>query len=273
SGVGGIGKTALVKKYIEQYEEEYDHIYWIDYQDNLLSSITRQLAQELGIYMPSPEETFVETMKKLSKYTGRNLLVIDSFDNLADIGSLHRLPLKGFEKIVTARLDVAIESTVPIKLLGLRPPDAREMFLRLYFATPEGRIPQLSEDMDGKLAKLLEKVGFHPLAIEVAAKTLTQNPDLSFQDLLSFKDNIEIKVRHEIAETSLGKFLAQLFNASSVSDDGLRVLKNFAVLPSQPYPEWLIKGGLVLHHDNAAPKAYRLTSEQYITALRELVGS
>src|SRR5581483_2826209 len=80
SGVGGIGKTALVKKYIEQYEEEYDHIYWIDYQDNLLSSITRQLAQELGIYMPSPEETFVETMKKLSKYTGRNLLVIDSFD-------------------------------------------------------------------------------------------------------------------------------------------------------------------------------------------------
>lgn len=177
-GEGAMGKSTLLKLYVDRYHNEYDHIIWLSTESGLVNTLT--LNPELSLHLNSPisasdqfSERFDLILGKLNKITGNNLLVIDGYSNIepqmADLRSL-----KNWHIMVGTRLRLEGWKTLPIKPLSF------ESAKTLYFS-----FNNHTDVSDLQLKTLFNLVDYNTLIITLVAKMINYSFDLSLDYVIT----------------------------------------------------------------------------------------
>ena len=246
-GIGGIGKTTITSKYIQNYFSDYDHFVWVNVprdpdkeqstQPTTKSVIANDtlnfLSQNLHFeYDPklSEEIKFKLVMEKLKEIPGENLLIIDNAGSeiLQIRDSLPSPP--NWRILIISR--EYINSFIPYRLDVLSPDDAKDLFLTHH---PSGK-----NEIDTVNA-LIAKIGFHTLTLELLAKfceiELSSHPVLDiFNKIIDHKFHTlseEIWTNHSNKEVDLYAYLLSAFNHSSLAKNECDILSQWALLPSE----------------------------------------
>ena len=130
SGLAGVGKTTVVKKFVSEHLDDntFDHICWIDYQGSLRESFLTQIDHGYDFREYTIDEIYQKLIADLVNLKGNNLLVIDGFNNVEDEANIKSLPVN-FKTIITSRYILRQDMIKRYELSTLSPEEAKEFFL------------------------------------------------------------------------------------------------------------------------------------------------
>jgi tetratricopeptide (TPR) repeat protein len=160
SGVGGVGKSELVNRYLDSYKDEYKRVAYVQISDDesIESTYMRLFASVLGL---DKESSFDDLIRVLQSFASdRNLMIIDDLHSLEDYKKIEPLN-RAFEILITSRKRFSDTVVYDLDILSLD--DARELFCTIYKCDD-------SVDIDTILAKL----GYHPLFVVLMASALAE---------------------------------------------------------------------------------------------------
>jgi tetratricopeptide (TPR) repeat protein len=166
TGLGGIGKSTLVREYARRHRTGFNPIWWIPAEDSAaieagLAGLARRLQPELALLPDEAAAGWARTW--LSAHEGW-LLLLDNVTDPADVADLIA-DLPGGRFLLTSRTTVGWHGIAVATGLGVLEDDqATELMERIAG-------PAL---MDGA-ARLCQLLGNLPLAIEQAAAYMQQN--------------------------------------------------------------------------------------------------
>lgn len=178
-GLGGIGKTQLVRKYAQVYEHEHDHIIWINTET--LRYSFQQVAKKLEITTSSDDtESIVENV--YHHLAADNCLFI--FDNAEIDDVFDFLPCKSYDNsypipfiLITSRNNewVGIQADI-IQLKELKLIEAIDFVKKGLEVTDDGQCQGVND--------LVELLQFYPLALRQAIayyqiEKRTRNPEFT----------------------------------------------------------------------------------------------
>lgn len=237
NGLGGVGKTELCRRYFWESFDRCARLAWIDYLGSLKESFATQFIGIPAAKGQTLEERFADVLLELSSLDPGSLLIIDNIDNPEDpaLPRLRALPCK---VIANSRLSLGGFDACPLGFLS--PEKCRELFLRHY----QGKADEQA------LEKLLQRAGYHTLAVELLAKTAAA-AGLSLPALLEklkqagfnlggINETVSTAWHGETARRRLFQHLEKVFDLSALGEDERHVLANLSVLP----PLYLDRGEL-----------------------------
>ncbi len=232
NGVGGIGKTAILREFCHQNEQKFNHIIWINGKNGILENLSRDNNLRVNLKISSNYQHTADISQRivnvLNTIDGSNLLVLDDADE--EFHQIRRiLPLNANWKIVsTSRFE--FDSFPNLTIGSLSKDEAIELFYKHYHLQKKDEIIQ----------ELFEPLDFHALSVELFAKT-AQFHKLPLKDLkkrvLSFsfdfgkKTNINSDHSAVIID-NLGRYYEKIFPIDSNPKDEIDILRRFALLPS-----------------------------------------
>lgn len=222
SGCGGIGKSELVKRYINLYKHSYDAVVFLRYTGSIAETL-----RNIKIKGVSDSNDMLKTIEELCD--DRTLLVIDNFDMLPDEDIYLEYILSiGSKIIITTRTDFSglYANIHCIKISGMTQSE-----LRTIFETESSMKLNNEEFIDlmsiihmGEqcthywvlLAKLLKSGDYSlkELCIKVSAG-LSEFDDT--EDILNTKDGIRIK-------QTVAKALSELFKLTKLTPNESEIL-------------------------------------------------
>ena len=238
TGVGGIGKTTLVKNYISRYRTEYDVIAYLEYDGDMqhtfcddmqlqISTVSRQDGEPL-------DEYFARKLKAFKRICGgrRVLFVLDNYtDRLTK--DLSRIIDCGYDAIIATRQNSPKNSFAVLEVGAIA--DTSELF-RLIALNLE-HTPSKEERLC--FEEIITLIQGHTLVLELIARQIAAGRlDIhTALDLIrenGFSQFSEEKVGNikdgeEVYDT-LEAIISALFDASAVSKDAKLTLKILALL-------------------------------------------
>ena len=170
SGLSGIGKTQLVKKYFENHSELFEHnIIWIDASD--LEESFKELAQALNLTITDykgQNKLMSVIITEIYQYFWEEhvLFVFDncSVDNRTMPVVVNYLPsYPGAIAILTAQRELSSSHVVNLKLASLSPGSALD-YVNQSLSCQE--IYPSFNNQQSEINEILECLGYHPLAIQ-----------------------------------------------------------------------------------------------------------
>lgn len=249
SGMGGIGKTSIVAKWFAEYLDEYDHIMWIDCLTSLPQAFvnsleTKELPNDWKLKEKELPDIYTKRiLHKILNIGGKNLLIIDGWDNETEINQFHQeLNLPNWTVLITTRVQ---SSSLPCFTVG----KLDEIIASTLF---ERHASQAINDPI--LPQLLDYIDYHTLTIELLAKTFDSTFYIeSIEQLLQLlQENkwededlmIDIKINHSEEYVQVYSHLLATFHLSELSEYEKWLLLQFSVLPPIPINgkelgEWL----------------------------------
>jgi tetratricopeptide (TPR) repeat protein len=238
TGLGGIGKTEVCKRFFMDHYSQYRFAGWIDYLSTVKESMVNTINPEVtgGSGRDTIDERFEILKKFLSRLEGNALLIIDNIENPddPDLDLFKTLPVS-IKVIATSRLCIQGFEELPLEVLS--PGTCRELFYRFYKGAPD----------DSAVNRLVELCGCHTLTVELLARTATKEklPVEELVDLLEKKGFNLDKVIHEPvatfwhdekAQKLFFRHLQTVFDLSELNKEEMHVLANLSVLPSVYIP-------------------------------------
>lgn len=238
SGMGGIGKSELVKKYANTYEKEYETIIFLSFDVSIINTILNSpnleienmnRMQKADGQLETDKEFFDRKLKKLKSITSvKTLIIIDNFDVSYDDELLNLLDGK-YQLIFTTRNDFRDTGIKNIDIKAFQNDKDKLMLFEQYY----GR--SLKEDSVDVLLKIFELVNGHTLLIELIAKVMRETrkkPTLMLEELttkgiINQKDMVEYKQKN----VSIQSCLEKLFNISDLSSSKKYILMNLTFFP------------------------------------------
>ncbi|KAF5601712.1 tetratricopeptide and DUF676 domain protein [Fusarium subglutinans] len=197
SGLGGLGKTQLVLKFIHTYCQKlgYSHVLWATAEDsNKLANAFRDMAVELGVVEQSviDDDRCRQAMRDWFTNHKRWLLILDNADKPRILVDYIPYPLHG-SVILTSR-DGGIQrkeyAASGLKLPPLTDADGASFLLKALRDHPDA--PELDEGdvtIRNLAAEISRELGGHPLALTTIAAYIN-NCDSSLAEFLAnFRQN------------------------------------------------------------------------------------
>lgn len=221
NGLGGIGKTALAKKFVADEGKRYDHIGWLVYSGSLKSTLVAGLAKNFDIESDNEDAAYIQILRALQNLNGKKLLVIDNYDEAHIEDSFADFP-NNLKVLITSREKIDGIPEYPLDTLSFD--DAKELFLKLA----------VGETDSGELDLLLDKLGCHSLMVEKIARTINKSPRLNTGKVLKIfeeKKLPDIKIQIDKKQT-IFEYLSNLYSVDSLDSEELCVLQWFSVLPT-----------------------------------------
>ncbi|CAA6814071.1 MAG: Unknown protein [uncultured Sulfurovum sp.] len=225
-GIGGVGKSTIASNYLHRHKDEYDYYGFFEG----LESFESELEGAFKLEIAQGQDRLDGVLRELIKLepTTNKLLIIDNVkeikDNQEKLEKILGLEHNGYRVLLTSRLKVKNVNIYPLPTLD--PQDAQKLFLDNY------RTNELE-----KVNKIIEYLDYHPLFIELVAKTI-ENEDYSLDDIIEkFKFGELAKIEFiddDGDEISFNQNLKELFEMQkkSLKDEYLLLLKQLAILPS-----------------------------------------
>ncbi len=169
-GMGGVGKTTLVRRYVQQHREDYPGGIWWVSVSRLVTQVLEYAGKSIGLEELT-DRSEAEIVRHYlgrweSQWPGRKLLVLDDVGEYKDVK--HFLPQQGaFQVLMTTR--VRIGSPVEcLHLEVLQPQAALDLLIQLM-ADDE----RLQADLSSA-KELCRWLGYLPLGIELVGRYLAE---------------------------------------------------------------------------------------------------
>ncbi|BAX82681.1 dsDNA nuclease domain-containing protein [Labilibaculum antarcticum] len=236
NGNGGVGKTFFAKSFVSQINEQYDHIAWINSSPNLTKSILLNAALKQNLKLDfnnqtNDEERIDIVCSELQRIDGKNLLIIDNYEN--DFRALKKIiSLDNWKILITTR------ERVPNLLNYTLPGIDKEIASKIFCNYSNEEI-----DSDNSiLLEFFEYVNYNPLIIKLCGKTIANSIDLNLESLYSSikeqkLDNESLEIEIDLSEEDLPHtilaYLYKTFELKNLTKNEEIYLEFLALLPSE----------------------------------------
>jgi hypothetical protein len=251
TGLGGVGKSQLAARYVQQHADDYDVVAWIRAEDGGIADFA-QLAARLGqpIDGLSPKERAQLAVDWLSDSAQRWLLVLDNVESLEQLDGL--LPGTGSGRMLVTSRDRALRQFAPVLAVDVFDEDTATAYL----------IDRASRPDDKPAARQLAgALGCLPLALSHAAAYCQSGT--SFTDYLAllgelparelFDSRPELSYAQTVASTWKTSIIAARADAPLASD----VLE----MAAHVGPDAIPKGAVMAAQRPAPPRPPALQQE------------
>ncbi|MBN2663717.1 MAG: hypothetical protein JXR68_08720, partial [Bacteroidales bacterium] len=244
NGIGGIGKTTLLKAFLTKFYGEFNHIAWIDNISDIKSSFINntQLIDSLSLYNKIEkiekdehflDKAFLLIINKMRQLKGKNLLIIDNAsDDIENTKTLDLLKLKPYWNVIVSSRE-KFEDFYQFELKCLAEKYSKDFFYKNYDLEKNDKI----------LTEILNLVENHTLAIELISKTsnsrrlrLNEVIEVLKKKGLNISNSNSIKTKHNFNQKieNIFEYLLKMFDISEFSNFEKWILIQFAVLPTIP---------------------------------------
>jgi len=230
SGIGGIGKTELMRQFIKCCEEETltEYICVVQYENSLVDSLVKAFPQ---IHGRSREENFNEALAIIRMHAGeRILIVIDNMnhdqDEDEDIKILSKIPATIF---VTSRYQkISGFEAYPIRPISKK---AGSLVFRDNY-----RKPLQKEDKQALEVILNNELWCHTLTLRLLG-SVAGSRDWDLQELLRQleKGASVVGLEKQDGYKGLRQLYRQMYVLSGLPDELTMILRIFAALPYASY--------------------------------------
>ena len=226
-GIGGVGKSTIVSNYLHRHKEEYAYYGFFEG----LESFESELEGAFKLEIKEGQDRLDRVLRELIELEpmSMKLLVIDDIkeikENQEKLKKILALKHNGYRVILTSRFKVKNINIYSLSVLD--PQDAQKLFVDNY----------KTEELE-KVNKIIEYLDYHPLFIELIAKTINNEAytlnEIIEQLELAELDRIEFVDEEDGDLISFNINLQKLFEIQkkTLKDEYLLLLKQLAVLPS-----------------------------------------
>lgn len=223
SGIGGIGKTELMRQLVSWMEQEEVkcRIAAVQYEENLAASFSRSFLNLTG---ESVEERFHESIYHLSEeHQEKTVLFLDNMNHTEEedpyLSELKDLPCTIFVTSRQKHLD-------GFTTFGIKAPQKNA--LSLIFRDNYNKI--LSREEKDRLSRLLEKEIFqHPLTLKLLGKAGTYY----FGNWDYLEEELQNNWNDVAEEFGLIDMYRGLYKLADIGETGSQLARMFALLPYQ----------------------------------------
>ncbi len=253
SGMGGIGKSELVKNYAAQYKDSYDAIIFAPYINDFMMLITDDKTVSVAnIEMfqgEQPNEYYDRKLRKLNELCNeRTLFIIDNFDTAED-PYLNDILSLGCKKIITTRNNFADYNYPQIEIGSLAMRSDINSIFNKYYNKP------LDEESQKTVDLIIDLVDGHTMTVELIAKQMKSGRATPQKTLAALsngglvdsgKEKIEVGKDSVLSRQSAYDHIRALFDISELDGNELYILGNLSLIPhsgisTEQFKEW---GGL-----------------------------
>ena len=238
-GIGGIGKSELVKYYANKYINSYDTIVFAHYVNSMITLITNDNTIPIVNFFCFPDEKVSEYYKrkinKLKELCSENTLLI--IDNLNDC-DLSDDELNCFLTIKNLKCKILITTRCrewdgAIYELGeiLQEKDREKLFFNYC---------NYDDSYQEYVEKIIEYTHGHTLSIELIAKQIKKSfetPKIMYEKILSGgikasgKEKVALEKDDNLIKSNAYSHIVDLFDISQLSDFEKIVLYNMSLIP------------------------------------------
>ncbi|RDW65049.1 hypothetical protein BP6252_10700 [Coleophoma cylindrospora] len=209
-GLGGTGKSQLVRSYLRRYQADYNATFWIEAGQT--TSINRDFLQIYYLLTkapsqsnsPSPEEALRAVHTWFIGRGGRWLFVFDGADQLEDESDLHFVNISRYipgspnvQVIIISRSSIAkkLSTFEGVSVGELEGPQAEELFFKCS-EIKRSEIAMTEQIVVNQVKLIVKELGYLALAVTLAGSYFSQTPRLS-TDLHAYLVEYRIR-RHQI---------------------------------------------------------------------------
>ena len=242
-GIGGIGKSELVKQYMLSRRGKYVNMLFVTYSSNLRDLVCDKTQIEISSMEQSPDENdeifYNRKLKALRSIADENtLIVVDNYD--VDYDPDFDSFTQGNHRIIfTTRNNHSGCKTVFVKPFD-NPEKAYDIFLR--------NCGGVSEDDKPYIMELLKKIEYHTYTIELLAKQMNAS-FLTGKEILEMYESgnmastgMEQIEGRKHADSAFGHILS-LFSMSKLTENDKQILRELSLMgiqgvPAQRFKEW-----------------------------------
>lgn len=238
TGIGGIGKSTLIRNFMHRMKTEYDVLIYLEYDGDFVHTFCDDMQLQISTVSHLSSEGIDEYFDRKLSYLRnicaekRVLFVLDNFSGRVT-KDLSRVIDCGYDTVIVTRNQPPKNSFACIEIGAIA--DAAELF-RLIALNLERT---LNREERIAFAEIIEKVQGHTLVIEliarqIAAGRLDTETALSLIREHGFSRFSDAKIGNykdgeEVYDT-LSAIISALFDASAVSDTARLTLKILALL-------------------------------------------
>ncbi len=237
-GMGGMGKTELVKKYASEHEKDYSLILFIKYTSNLTDIIISNKYFEISgltrlITNNEPESDKAFCIRKLNRIKElmpeNSLIIIDNFDTEED-SILEEFLNGSYKTIFTSRINHEHLGFPTLYLDTLSDNDQM-----LLFSQNSKRA--VRENEKESIQKIMSCLNGHTLAIELVAQLISSKhikASAMLEKIQSsgLSDINNGKLRHGFdSSKTLYEYICQLFKMEALGENEKLILFNLSLLP------------------------------------------
>lgn len=235
-GMGGIGKSQAVKKYAQDYKDDYDVRIFANFAGTLRETIISD--SEIAIQgmergSADADVYFARKLKAMRQLvTPRTLLVIDNFDVTGDpqLDEILKLPC---HVLFTTRTDFSMEGLDVLYLDAIDDAALYQVFLNNYTRP-------LAPGDEEHIAQLISMLNRHTMAVEIIAKQMLASRKRPAEMIALLKEkgihamNLRERVRYDekkSAETTYNIFRT-LFSLEHLTEAERSILRDLALVPN-----------------------------------------
>lgn len=241
-GMGGIGKSELVKNYAKQYAGSYDVILWSAYSGSWISTITSDSDIPLASFGRGSDESvesyFDRKIRKLQELCSRKvLLIIDNLDqdefSEAEEGRWEKILGVGCTLLITSRISGWEYPTQNVETLR-----SFDDLMRIF--RKWSNLQSYSQAEEQTAAQIIDLLGKHTLAVEMVAKQIRASGN-SLEWMLSTlqhggiaksgREKISLSKDARKRRASAFDHLCVLFDIAQLTDTQLTVLCCMTLAP------------------------------------------
>lgn len=251
SGMGGIGKTELVKEYIHRNQMKYKNVCFLNYDGSLMSTIASLPIQGYGGGAENQEDAYKAKLEiMMSRYKEDTLIVIDNFNYTKDGSDDDASAVldEKFDDVCKGRFHIIFTSRVTnddcIELSELDSAHQIELFSKYY---PK----QMSEDDRQAINGILKIIDGHTMTLVLIAKTLScgrVTPQKMLEKLSAdlktdIPEKVFFKKDDRVRYSVMYSHVESLFDISRLSESERYILMNMTLTPrfglkSETFKQW-----------------------------------
>ena len=241
SGMGGIGKTELAKRYAYLYGEEYRTIVFVPYQGSIVQTVCGEDIHIHNVHreqseegLETEEEYFERKLKILKEQTTKDdLIILDNFDVEED-EDLERFLECPCRFLITTREDFRDYDFCQIDVQQMEDINDVEALFAVY--NPRS----YEEEERGQIREILKLVEYHTMTVELIAKYLREAEEEPYVLLEKMRmiegitGTEEVSVKHrkdrKMQNQKVQEHLKALFDLSGFSNVQLELMQSLSLL-------------------------------------------
>ena len=237
SGLGGIGKTAVMQWVCNDIKEKGNYVAWIDCGSSLKEDLLL-LGDAFGIHDEEPDTAYKKILSAVkTQLDGALYLFMDNLARRPDDDELRDLNSLNAHIMVTSRQKNSAFPTVDLEVL--EPEEALTMFFKYYNGDTDRRYERAARD-------IVTSVGSHTLLVELLAKAAAKAGGTleDFAKDLEEKGVFDVFKRklpaaHERNESrTIEDCVIKLYEISRLSKEQKRIMKLFIIFTPEKEIYW-----------------------------------